>query len=134
VQTTASLRLALRLNAGFSTLSALVLFAAHDRLGAEMGVDARLLIGVAVGLAAFAAQLLFTAARDDVQKLRAESLRHSFADFAWVAASLVVIAGGWLTATGNALLIAVAVPVLALGIAQYRSLPSKQAAPESAVA
>ena len=134
MESTASLRLALRLNAGFSTVSALVLFAGHTQLGAEMGVDARWLIAVAVGLAAFAAQLLYTASRSDARKLRAEALRHSLADFAWVAASLVVIAGSWLTPTGNALLIAVAVPVLALGVAQYRSLPSKPTVADSATA
>jgi hypothetical protein len=118
-----SLRLALRLNAAFSTLSALVLLAAHGELAPLMGVDARLLIAVGVGLALFAVQLLVTARRDDVSKLRAEALRHSWADFAWVIASVVVIVGGWLTPLGDLLLGAVGVPVLALGIAQFRTLP-----------
>ena len=83
---TAPLRLALRLNAGFSTISALVLFAAHGELASAMGVDARILIGVGAGLAAFAGHLVFTASRSEIAKLRAESLQHSCADFAWVAA------------------------------------------------
>jgi hypothetical protein len=130
----ASLRLALRLNAGFSTISALCLFVAHTWLADAMGVDARLLIAVGVGLAGFAAMLLFTAARSDVRKLRVEALSHSLADFAWVVASLGVIAAGLLTHFGNGMLLAVAVPVLALGIAQYRSLPTvEQGAQSSAI-
>jgi hypothetical protein len=127
VHATGTLRLALRLNAGFSTLSALTLFVAHAPLGSAMGIDPRLLIAVGVGLAAFAAQLLYTAARSDLRKLRSEGLLHSCADFAWVVASLGVIAAGWLTPLGNGLLAAVAVPVLALGIAQFRSLPAREA-------
>jgi len=122
---TKSLRLALRLNAGFSTLSAIALLVAHGEIGEAMGVDPRLLIGVAVGLAAFAGYLVYTAARSDISKLRTEALQHSCADFAWVAASIGVIAAGWLTPLGNGMLAAVAVPVLALGIAQFRSLPPK---------
>jgi hypothetical protein len=122
---THSLRLALRLNAGFSTLSAVALIAAHGEIGEAMGVDPRLLIGVGVGLAAFAVALVYTAARSDVSKLRSEALQHSCADFAWVVASIAVIAGGWLTPLGNGMLAAVGVPVLALGIAQFRSLPPK---------
>ena len=125
MSSTRPLRIALRLNAAFSTFSAAVLLFAHDALGDTMGVDPRLLTGVAIGLAAFAGHLVFTAARRDVAKLRAESLRHSMADLGWVVGSLAVIAGGWITPTGNALLAAVAVPVLALGIAQLRSLPAK---------
>ena len=122
---TNSLRLALRLNAGLSTLSALALCLAHAEIGEAMGVDPRILIGVGVGLAAFAAYLVFTATRQDIPRLRSEALQHSLADFAWVAASIGVIAGGWLTPLGNGMLAAVAVPVLALGIAQFRSLPPK---------
>jgi len=120
-----SLRRALRLNAGFSSLSAVTLLVAHTQLGSAMGVDPRLLVLVGVGLLAFAGMLLYTAARSDVPKLRAEALFHSLADFAWVAGSVVVIAGGWLSTIGAGLVAAVALPVLALGIAQYRSLPPK---------
>jgi hypothetical protein len=122
---TDSLRLALRLNAGFSTLSAFALFVAHGEIGKMMGVDPRLLIGVGVGLAAFAGYLVYTAARSDISKLRTEALQHSCADFAWVAASIGVIASGRLTPLGNGMLVAIGAPVLALGIAQLRSLPPK---------
>ena len=129
-----SLRHALRLNAGFSSLSSLTLLVAHAQLGSALGIDPRLLIAVGVGLVAFAGMLLYTAARSDVHRLRAEALCHSFADFAWVAGSIVVIAGGWLTPAGTGLVAAVALPVLALGIAQYRSLPPKPIEAERAVA
>ncbi len=121
-----SLRRALRLNAGFSSISAVILFIYREQLGAAMGVDSRLLLAVGVGLAVFAGQLAFTAARDDLRKLRSESRLHSFADFAWVLASAVIVAGDWLTPLGNGLLLAVALPVLSLGIAQYRSLPGAE--------
>jgi len=125
MESTDRLRLALRLNAGFSTLSALTLFAANADLGRAIGIDARLLIAVGVGLALFAVHLLYTAARTDLGKLRAEALRHSVADFAWVATSIGVILAGWLTPVGDALLGAVGMPVLALGVTQFRSLPLK---------
>lgn len=130
---TGSLRLALRANAAFSAISALTLFLAHAEIGRAMGVPPLWLIGVGLGLAIFAIQLVVTAGRTDLAKLRAEALAHSCADLAWVAASGVVVAGGWLTATGDRLLVAVGVPVLALGIAQLRSLPKKDgvARPES---
>ena len=128
------LRHALRLNAGFSSLSALTLLVAHAQLGSAMGIDPRLLIAVGVGLAAFAGMLLYTARRSNVPKLRAQALCHSLADFAWVAGSVVVIAGGWLSMIGAGVVAAVALPVLALGIAQYRSLPPKPIEVEQAVA
>jgi hypothetical protein len=134
MQTTKNLRLALRLNAAFSTLSAVILLAGHTAVGEIMGVDPALLIGVGIGLGAFAGMLLFTAARQDLAKLRAEALRHSLADFAWVIASIGVIAAGVLTPAGNAMLAAVAVPVLALGIAQIRSLPPKRSSSKIAAA
>lgn len=120
-----SLRLALRLNAIFSTASALLLFSAWRPLGELMGVDGRILIGVGAGLAGFAIQLLVTAARADATKLRREAFRHSMADLAWVVGSAAVVALDWLTPAGDWLMTAVALPVLALGLAQLRSLPPK---------
>lgn len=125
--THASLRLALRLNAGFSIFSALTILASFGALSEVMGVPGWLLIVVALGLLGFAVQLIVTARRDDLAKLRSEALQHSIADFVWVGASAVVIALGVITPTGNQILFAVAVPVLALGIAQYRGLPSSEA-------
>jgi hypothetical protein len=118
------LRLALRLNAGFSSLSALVILFSHASLGDLMGVASPMLLTAALGLGAFAAHLIFTAARSDSAKLRAESLRHSIADFAWVVASIAIMISGVLTPAGGWLLAAVSLPVLALGIAQWRTLPA----------
>jgi len=134
MQSAPKLRLALRLNAGFSTISALVLFIGHGELGTTMGVDPRILIGVGVGLALFAAQLLYTAARTNLSKLRREGLQHSLADFAWVIASIGVIVSGLLTPVGTGLLGVIGVPVLALGIAQFRSLPTRAEAEAEAEA
>ncbi len=120
----ASLRLALRLNAGFSISSALAILFAYGSLSEIMGIPSPILIGIGVGLLAFAGQLIYTARRSDVAKLRREGLQHSMADFAWVLGSLVVIALDLLTPTGNQILVAVGLPVLALGIAQWRGLPA----------
>ncbi len=125
MQTHSKLRLALRLNAGFSTLSAVFILFTHDSLGALMGIASPILWAVAVGLGAFAGYLMFTAARTDSEKLRAESLRHSIADFAWGIASVGIVISGVLTPTGNLVLAAVALPVLGLGIAQWRALPTR---------
>lgn len=127
-----ALRLALRLNAGFSTLSALAILLMTQSLSELMGIPTELLIGVAVGLIGFAAYLVFTASRSDAEKLRRESLQHSMADFAWVAGTVVVIALGLVTPTGNAILAVVAVFVLALGIAQWRGLSSGETEAASA--
>jgi len=129
-----ALRLALRLNAGFSSLSALVILFGYASLGDLMGVASPILLVVAVGLGAFAAHLFITAARTDSAKLRAESLRHAIADFAWVVASLALMLSGALTPAGNWALAAVSVPVLALGVAQWRALPAPDPSPHVAEA
>ena len=121
------LRLALRLNAGFSILSALVILLAHAALAEMMGVVSPILLATAVGLAGFAGYLTFTAARSDVSKLRSESLQHSVADFAWVVCAVAIVALGVLTPAGNLILAAVSLPVLGLGFAQWRALPKLDA-------
>lgn len=118
----ASLRLALRLNACFSTCSAITMLVMTDALAELMGIPTDILIGVAVGLIGFAAYLLFTASRSDTEKLRRESLQHSLSDFAWVLGTVVVVALGLVTSTGNLILGGVALCVLVLGIAQWRGL------------
>lgn len=127
-----TLRLALRLNAGFSTLSALVILLAHAELAELMGVVPPILFATAAGLAAFAGYLAFTAARSDVEKLRSESLQHSLADIAWVVTSIAIVASGVLTEAGNLILGAVALPVLGLGLAQWRALPKLDSAAQAA--
>lgn len=119
-----TLRFALRLNAGFSMASAVTLLAAAGRLSDLMGVDRWTLLSFGLGLAGFAVLLLVTAARDDAIKLRRESLWHACADFGWVAGTLIVLAGDWLTPVGDWLLVGVALPVLALGASQLGTLPS----------
>ena len=122
------LRLALRANAIFSGLCALALLVAPTAIGHTIGVpDALWLIALGIGLAAFAVHLLVTAARHEVRALRREALRHSLADFAWVAGSGGVLLGGWLTPAGQVALVAVGVAVLGLGVAQWRSLPTADA-------
>ncbi len=125
-----SLRIALRANAAFSTICAAATFVAPAAIAEWIGVpDPRWLVGLGVGLLAFAAHLLFTAARSDIAKLRRESLQHSLADFAWVAGSLGVWLAGLLTAEGNWLLLGIGTAVLILGVAQFRSLPRPTTAP-----
>jgi hypothetical protein len=93
-----------------------------------MGVVPLILLATAVGLAGFAGYLILTAARTDVAKLRRESLQHSIADFTWVLLSVAVVALDVLTPTGNLILVAVSLPVLALGLAQWRALPEPERA------
>lgn len=109
--------------------SPVVILFSHATLGDLMGVASPILLVVAVGLGAFAAYLVITAARTHSAKLRAESLRHSIADFAWVVASVAVMLSGVLTPAGNWALAAVSVPVLALGVAQWRALPAPDPSP-----
>jgi hypothetical protein len=119
-----TLRRALRANAAFSSSCALSLWAAPGPVGHWIGVaDGHLLIGLGVGLAAFAVHLVVTAARRDEARLRREALRHSVADLAWVAGSIGVGLAGWLSPAGNGVLAGVGVVVLALGVTQLRSLP-----------
>lgn len=122
-----ALRLALRLNAGFSTISAIAILFLSATLSELMGIPAEILIAIAIGLIAFAAYLVFTANRSDVAKLRRESRQHSIADFAWVAGTGVVVALGLVTPVGDLILAVVAVFVLALGVAQWRGLSSGEA-------
>ena len=119
------LRVALRLNALFSTASAIAIFIYFETIAILMAVDPKILIGVGIGLSAFALQLLITSSRKDRQKLEKKSFHHSVADFIWVIATLVVIILDLVSPTGKLIMAGIAIPVLALGLAQWLALPPK---------
>ncbi len=113
------LRLALRLNAVFSTASALALFVFSKTIANVMAINAWILIVVAIGLAFFVVQLLITAKRNNTAKLYSEACLIAIADFMWVAATLFIIAGDWVSPAGELLMAGIAAPVLLLGGAQW---------------
>lgn len=116
--TARQLRLILRTNAAFSLLSGVVAIVAAEPVSELLGVDVSWLVRlVGVGLVGFAGGVLLIA-RAAPGRLHASALLVSAADFGWVAATAVVIAGGWLAGGGVAMLGVVALVVAAFGIEQ----------------
>lgn len=113
---TRPLRIALAANATFSfTSSGLMLFL-PSFVGDWLGIHAPLVLqAIAVGLLVFAIDLLHQATRPRIATWRA--LYASAGDFAWVAATVVLLAvfPQHLSVEGNALVIGVAVVVGAFG-------------------
>lgn len=84
------LRLALAANAAFSLSSALLMLFRPALVGEWLGIHAPLILQVVgIGLAAFAAELIYQATRQRVTTWRA--LLASAADFSWVAGSIVLL-------------------------------------------
>ena len=112
------LRIPLRLNAAFSLVSGAVLLVAGGPIGSLMDVDQvwlLRLIGVIVAL--FGADVWFVGSRPTRQLIQ-HSAMITAADFAWVAATVVVIALGVVNTAGAVLCGAVAVAVEGFGTAQ----------------
>ncbi|MEM8708122.1 MAG: hypothetical protein AAGE98_16785 [Actinomycetota bacterium] len=126
-------RLALRVNAGFSTLTGLTGIAAagwvSDRSGIEPAWIVRL---VGVGLLVFAADLI-RQSRLPEAKLPFALLQTSIADIGWIVATPIVIAAMDPTRAGTIGLIAIAAIVLDLALAQLW-LRTKLAEPRPLVA
>lgn len=113
---TRPLRIALAANAAFSLSCAMVLLARPELVASWLGIEATLLLrAIGVGLTAFAADLLHQATRPRLLTWRA--LYASFADLLWVMGTLLVLLAfpNLLSATGIALLLAVAAVVLVFG-------------------
>jgi hypothetical protein len=122
------LRTALRTNAAFSALSALVLLAGDGLVAALLGAYHALaaihLVGVGVGL--FAGFVLWVATRDPLPPATARAV--IAADLLWVIASWAAIAAGWTSGQGSWLVGIVADIVLLIAIAQIvglRRLPQR---------
>jgi len=117
---TQSLRIALAGNAAFSLSCAMVLLARPELVASWLGLEATLLLrAIGVGLTAFAADLLHQATRPRLLTWRA--LYSSFADLLWVMGTLLVLLAfpNLLSATGVALVLAVAAVVLVFGAWQF---------------
>lgn len=113
---TRPLRIALAANAAFSLTSAGLMLFLPSLVGDCLGVHTPLVLqAIAVGLLVFAMDLLHQATRSRMATWRA--LYASAGDFAWVAATVILLAvfPQRLSVEGNALVIGVAVVVGAFG-------------------
>lgn len=111
-------RLALRVNAGFSTVTGLIAIIAAGWVSDRSGVDHTLIVRlVGVGLLVFAADLV-RQSRLPAEKLPFALLQTSIADLGWIVATPIVIAIVDLTRAGTIGAIAIAAVVLDLAIAQ----------------
>lgn len=132
-QATKRLRVPLRLNAAFSLVSGAVLLVAGGPIGSLMDVDQVWLLRLmGVGLALFGADVWLVASRPTRQLIQ-HSAMITAADFAWVAATVVVIALGLVNTAGAVLCALVALAVDGFGTAQFfarRSLVRTLAPPD----
>lgn len=114
---------ALRLNAAFSTLSAIGLFAAADWIAIQLGLpDATPVYSIAVVLALFALQLWNIVRTRSLRRWEITAI--IVADLAWVAASIGMVAVYYrsLTVSGMLLVDFVAVAVAIFAVLQIRGL------------
>ena len=113
------LRLPLRLNAAFSLVSGAALLVAGGPLGSLMDVDQVWLLRlIGVGVVLFGVDVWFVASRPTGHLVQ-HSAMVTAADFAWVAATVVVIALGLVNTAGAVLCVAVALAVDGFGTAQF---------------
>jgi len=127
------LRLALSGNALFATFCALLMLAAPNKVGSWLGLEAVWIYqAIAAGLLIFAADLVHQATRKRMASWR--GLYASMADFAWVGATalLLLLAPGWLSPGGAALLAGVAAVVLLFGVLQVLGVNRLHRLPDSA--
>lgn len=112
------LRTALRLNAGFSLLTGLIATIAAGWVADRLGIEQTWLVRtIGIGLLGFAAGLVFISGLS-APVVRTQALQISIADFGWVAATIVVIAAGWLSTTGAIVMALIAVVVADFGLLQ----------------
>lgn len=112
------LRLVLRANATTSIAGGAVALIAGSWVSRELGIDhvalTRLL---GAGLIGFALLVLGIAGSNE-RRLLSESLLVSMGDAAWVVGTIVVVASGVLTSTGNIVAATVALAVADFGVTQ----------------
>ena len=115
------LRGALRSNAAFSTMTGAAMIVASQPIAEFIGITQRWIpIVVGVSLLGFAFGLIRNAARDHID--RVEVGVAVAMDLAWVLGSVVLIAIGLLSNSGNVLLFAVGDVVLLFAILQWVGL------------
>lgn len=114
---------ALKMNAAFSTLSAITLFAAADWIAIQLGLpNITPVYSIAVVLALFALQLWNIVRTRSIRRWEITAI--IVADLGWVAASIVMVAVYYrsLTLTGMLLVDFVAVAVAIFAVMQFRGL------------
>ena len=121
------LRLALRFNAGFSCLCALLCLAAAGPIAAAMGLPQSIwLQALGVQLLAFAGFLVWLAARPRIAPAIAWGV--VVADIAWVVGTLPLVAADLLTSTGIWIALGVADVVAFFAVLQVVGLKRMQRA------
>ena len=113
------LKKVLRINAGFSALSGLVLIFDATALSGLFG-DAHPWIfrGIGIGLLLFAGDMLASCRGAGVS--RAKALYFSFGDFGWVLGSIALLIAAPLSAVAASIVAGVALIVLLFGVSQFR--------------
>ena len=112
------LRRALRANGIFSLISGMAFLFAARPIANLIGIDYPVVIaGIGISLIFFAGALFYNAARKEVSRI--EATLAVAGDFAWVAGSVVVVALGILTPSGNWGVAAIADIVLFFAIFQF---------------
>ena len=111
------LRLALRGNATFSVASGLTCGLAAGPVAAAMGIpEPGVLTGLGLQLCIFAALLYWLASRPEVAVWLAVGV--VLADVLWVVGTIPLVVSGALTATGNAVALAIAAVVATFAVLQ----------------
>lgn len=117
------LRLAVRTNAAFCSLSGAAIAAFSGVLPGRLGAGSSgFYLGLGLFLVLYGVQLFFLSRRERIRRL--EGILVVAGDAAWVAGSAVVAAAGILTPTGVALVLATAAVVGGFAVWQGRHLPA----------
>lgn len=117
-----SSRIALRANAAFSAISAVVLLLFSSTLAELFNAPRSVLLGIGVGLVLFVVDLLATASRQAIPRKKA--LYFVGADVLWVLGSaIVLLVPTGLTTAGRLAILGVALVVAGFAAAQYLALP-----------
>ena len=116
---------ALKANAAFSSVCALLLLAVPDVLARWLGLaetQALTLMGIGAGLALFAVRLLMIAQAGQVQ--RAETRSIIGGDIGWVVASaiLLLVGSDWFSTLGQWIVVDIALVVMGFAVLQWRGL------------
>ena len=110
-------------NAGFSTISGLVLVLAATAVSGLFGnAHPWIFRGIGIGLLLFAGDMLATCR--SLRVSRAKALYFSYSDFGWVLGSIALLIAAPLSALAVAIVAGVALIVLVLGVTQFRYVQS----------
>ena len=115
------LKKVLRVNAGFSILSGLILIVDAGMLSGLFGqAHPWIFRGIGIGLLLFAADILITCRLPEIPRHKA--LYFSLGDFGWVAGSVLLLIAAPLSTIAVALVIGIALIVLGFGILQMKQI------------